>query len=329
MGVCASDENHHFANGDLDFEAWAEEQRELGGTSPKEARAFAIRQSAEERSQQFNEADAKYKELEVALALAKAERDRLGESARMHLQAAEAAKEKAQAVLPKMPEGGLGRVIEQVQRNDPRQTALELFRAHKVGAPLDGGTCKALCNALLLNTHVTSLDIHCNDIGDEGAAAISYLMKKNPFIGHINVASCAISDSGAFHIGEAMKTNRTVTYLNIGNWGQHPEDVPLRNTIGDRGARQMAAMIRENKGLRKLLMNNLSRISDDGAHQLMLAVRSGLNRTLTDLYLENAFGISEDKRDDLRKGNKSVMSEEGSLLTASTEEEAKDARLLE
>ena len=68
-------------------------------------------------------------------------------------------------------------------------------------------------------------------------------------------------------------------------------------------------------------------MTNDGAHSLMKAVRSGVNRTLSDLYLENSLGVSSEKRAELRAGNKnSNAKEEGSLLTASTEDEL-DARL--
>lgn len=60
----------------------------------------------------------------------------------------------------------------------------------------------------------------------------------------------------------------------------------------------------------------------------MKAVRCGANRTLTDLYLENSLGVSEAKREELRAGNRnSTAKEEGSLLTASAEDEDIDARL--
>ena len=86
----------------------------------------------------------------------------------------------------------------------------------------------------------------------------------------------------------------------------------------------------ENKGLKKLMMNNLVRMSNDGANALMKSVRSGVNRTLTDLYLENSLGVSAEKREQLRAGNtNSSAKEEGSLLsgTLMTDDDVSDARL--
>jgi len=131
-----------------------------------------------------------------------------------------------------------------------------------------------------------------------------------------------------FQIGEAIKTNRSLHHLNIGNHTLKKEDAALRNNITDRGARVMAQVILENVGLKKLVMNNCARMTNDGAHSLMKAVRSGVNRSLTDLYLENSLGVSVEKRDELRQGNKnSNAKEEGSLLTASAQDDAEDARL--
>ena len=90
----------------------------------------------------------------------------------------------------------------------------------------------------------------------------------------------------------------------------------------------MADCIKMNRGLKKLMMSNLTRITNDGAHALMNAVRGGQNRTLTDLYLENSLGVTAEKRNELRQGNaKSERHEEGSLLSSSAADDPDDARL--
>ena len=168
---------------------------------------------------------------------AKAERDRLQESARMHTEAAQITIEKAEKVRSPTLSGGLGRVIREVLENDPKHIELELYRAYKVGNPLDPGTAEVLGNALLRNNVVRVLDIHCNNIGDDGAVCIATALRVNVFLQNVNMASCGFSDVALFQIGEAMKKNRTLRILNVGNWNLKKEDAEFRNTIGDRGAR--------------------------------------------------------------------------------------------
>merc|ERR1712230_122929 len=106
---------------DHDFAAWSAEQRALANSplSPSEKRAKDMREASQQRSAEFLKADRQYKDLEAQMLAAKAERDRLGESARMHTEATQKVDEKNQATLgPKIPAGGLGRVIEEVQMND-------------------------------------------------------------------------------------------------------------------------------------------------------------------------------------------------------------------
>merc|ERR1711908_101630 len=115
--------------------------------------------------------------------------------------------------------------------------------------------------------------------------------------------------------------SKSLRFLHIGNWNVDPKDARFSNTITDYGAGSIAKMIKENQSLRKLTISNLTRITDKGANALMVVVRGGHNKTLTDLYMENSTGVSKEKRDKMREGNKSSHAvEEGSLLTGSTED---------
>ena len=84
----------------------------------------------------------------------------------MHTEAAMAVNEKAEGIRSPTLTGGLGVVIREVQTGHPRHEELELYRAYKVGEPLDGGMAQILAQALLTNRVVKVLDIHCNDIGE-------------------------------------------------------------------------------------------------------------------------------------------------------------------
>lgn len=65
------------------------------------------------------EAEAKFRMLEIEFMAAKAERDRLQDSARMHTEAAMRGNEKAEKVRTPMLNGGLGRVIEEAFAEPP------------------------------------------------------------------------------------------------------------------------------------------------------------------------------------------------------------------
>jgi len=248
----------------------------------------------------------------------------------MHTEAAIVVNEKAENIRSPSLSGGLGRVIQEIQVGHPKHEELELYRAYKVGNPLDAGMAQILSSAIQTSRVVRILDMHCNIIGDDGATAVAAMLKKNRTLTSLNVASCGFGDIGVFQLGEALKKNKSLKILNIGNHSLKKEDVQFRNTMTDRGARVMADCIKENVGLKKLMMSNLPRITNDGANSLMNAVRSGHNRTLTDLYLENSTGVTAEKRDQLRQGNsKSDKFEEGSLLTASSDEPEADARLFQ
>jgi len=225
----------------------------------------------------------------------------------------------------------LGKIIQDVQAFSPSTSSLELNNCKKtLGVALAGSPVQRLCDALLQTHHVREINLSCNNFGDPGAIRIADVIKKSPSITNVNLASCKIGDEGIYYLTQVLKMNDVVKILNVGNVSLDLEDAEYSNTISNMGARVIAQMIVENTAIKKLMMSNLRGVTDDGAHALMAAVRSGKNKTLTDLYLENSVGVTSEKRDQLREGNKSESYEEGSLLSAATDadpDDQDDARL--
>ena len=99
-----------------------------------------------------------------------------------------------------------------------------------------------LATALKGNDTLTSLNLHDNDIGDEGAKALATAMKENENIKltSLNLRANNIGDEGARAIATAMKENEKIklTRLNLG-----------LNAIGDEGAKALAMALLENDTL--------------------------------------------------------------------------------
>ncbi|CAM4772627.1 unnamed protein product, partial [Rotaria magnacalcarata] len=63
---------------------------------------------------------------------------------------------------------------------------------------------------------LTTLSLHTNQIGDNGAQQLAEALKLNKSLTWLNLQNNQITDSGAHLVGEALKHNKTLKVLYIG-----------------------------------------------------------------------------------------------------------------
>lgn len=154
----------------------------------------------------------------------------------------------------------------------PRGTVLEDGRLDLCKQQLGAHNCLSLVDALQENTHVRSLMLGTDAIGDEGAQAVARAIENNAQLQVIYLGCNRITEIGAHFLSDALKDNDSVTGL----WLK-------RNPLGDAGALAIAQMLRTNTHLRTLDMVNTG-IGRAGLNAL-LQVLAKKNRTLQRLYL--------------------------------------------
>jgi hypothetical protein len=93
----------------------------------------------------------------------------------------------------------------------------------------------ALADALKVNTSVKTINLGCNRIGNEGAAALADALKENMSLTTIDLASNGIGDQGASVLADALTVNTSVTSINLDS-----------NTIGNQGATALADALQVN-----------------------------------------------------------------------------------
>jgi Ran GTPase-activating protein (RanGAP) involved in mRNA processing and transport len=121
------------------------------------------------------------------------------------------------------------------------------------------------------NPKRTSLDLHRNKIGDEGAVQIAAVLKENTALTSLDLRHNHIESKGAIQIAAALKGNTTLTSLNL-----------KKNGIGEEGAMQITSALKENKTLTSLDLG-WNGIGDKCAIQIASALKA--NTTLTSLDL--------------------------------------------
>ena len=136
---------------------------------------------------------------------------------------------------------------------------------------IDNEGANSLAQALKLNTCLSSLDLSCNAIGDEGANSLAQALKLNTCLSSLILYLNAIGDEGANSLAQALKLNTCLSSLDLSE-----------NAIGDEGANSLAQALKLNTCLSSL---NLSRnaIGDEGANSLAQALK--LNTCLSSLNL--------------------------------------------
>lgn len=147
----------------------------------------------------------------------------------------------------------------------------------KQNVGVDG--CRAVVSVLHGNSHVHSLLLGTDGIGDAGAEAVAELVKRSETLSTVYLGCNRIGAEGVSRLADALAENRTVTGL----WLK-------RNPIGDDGAFALARMLRCNQTLRVLDLVN-SGIGADGLTAILVALTEA-NCTVERLYLGgNGLGV--------------------------------------
>jgi len=125
---------------------------------------------------------------------------------------------------------------------------------------------------------ITTLDLHGDSIGAEGAGRLAKALTSNKSLAELDLWGNDIRDEGAGSLAVALTRNRTLTKLDLSF-----------NGIGADGASKLAASLPRNKTLVRLnLLNN--NIEDEGAGRLAEAL--ACNTTLASLDLRgNVLGV--------------------------------------
>ena len=162
----------------------------------------------------------------------------------------------------------------------PRGTLLEDGRLDLCKQSLGTDNCLRLTRALQHNTHVRSLMLGTDAIGDVGAGAVARLLSSNAHLEVLYLGCNNIGPEGARQLGAVLAEDRQVTGL----WLK-------RNPLGSEGARSMARMLCSNRQLRVLDLVNTD-LCDAGVQALVEALCTE-NRSLQSLYLSgNGLGSS-------------------------------------
>eukprot|EP00039_Didymoeca_costata_P012839 m.186842 g.186842 ORF g.186842 m.186842 type:complete len:921 (+) comp15598_c0_seq10:228-2990(+) len=116
--------------------------------------------------------------------------------------------------------------------------------------------------ALRVNSTLTVLSLATNKIGDAGATDLAMGLKLNTTLQEIDLSANLISDAGASLFGlRVFNSESALTAINLGG-----------NKIGDTGAKDLGAGLKQNKNLRVLdLSGNI--IGDSGAKHLIQATK--------------------------------------------------------
>jgi NLR family CARD domain-containing protein 3 len=118
---------------------------------------------------------------------------------------------------------------------------------------IDGEQAQKIAKELATNTTLTELNLRCNRIGDNGAAAIGRALTQNQTLTAIWLEGNQISDDGATALATALTENTTLTHLYL-----------YKNGIGPVGAAAMADTLGQNTCLSELDLGG-NAISDSGA----------------------------------------------------------------
>ncbi|XP_044169044.1 nucleotide-binding oligomerization domain-containing protein 2-like, partial [Acropora millepora] len=129
----------------------------------------------------------------------------------------------------------------------------------------------SLAQALRVNTSLSSLELRYNSIGDEGANSLAQALRVNTSLSSLDLHGNSIGGEGANSLAQALRVNTSLSSFDLGN-----------NPIGHQGANSLAQALRVNTSLSSLDLSCNS-IGDEGANSLAQALR--VNTSLSSLDL--------------------------------------------
>uniref|UniRef100_A0A7S1IT37 Uncharacterized protein n=1 Tax=Eutreptiella gymnastica TaxID=73025 RepID=A0A7S1IT37_9EUGL len=111
-----------------------------------------------------------------------------------------------------------------IENNDPTLTCLDFSRTHEhCSRPFDNHATLELVRLLRTNTHICSIDLSYNQIGQQGAAALATYLKDSQSVQHLNLRGNHVAATGAV-FAAALKTNIKLMTLDLSEC-QVPADV--------------------------------------------------------------------------------------------------------
>jgi len=177
-----------------------------------------------------------------------------------------------------------------LKENDPSLTLLDLS-----GVPIGDAGAVAVAFALRKNDRCGTLHLGNCNVGPSGAAKLGKLLEVNTALVKVFVQDNHIGDKGAEAIAASLKRNATLLTLNA-----------ARNRIGDVGAAAIAETLCRNTSLQKLYLYE-NEIANHGASAIAELVVH--NRTLQEMFLwENK--ITDSGMNELRKAYDAAQSQD-------------------
>lgn len=130
---------------------------------------------------------------------------------------------------------------------------------------------RALCMALVTNTHVCTLDLKANDMGDDGTRHVCAMLRDNLFITDLDISENNIGEEGILNVCHVLQNSGTLRKLSLRG-----------NKLGSRHAFHLAESLGTNQGLRIL---DLSENQFDDLAGQYLGPAISENEFLTDINL--------------------------------------------
>ncbi|KXJ29878.1 Leucine-rich repeat-containing protein 74A [Exaiptasia diaphana] len=121
---------------------------------------------------------------------------------------------------------------------------------------------KAMAIALVLNTSITSLDLHDNALEPDGGTYIADMLKENCFVQELDISSNNIGNKGCQAICEMLQVNTNLQKLDLSD-----------NKLTDKESQYIADAMRGNEKLLWLDLSN-NRFSENSGENLGLGIVS-------------------------------------------------------
>ncbi|ESL10705.1 hypothetical protein TRSC58_01557 [Trypanosoma rangeli SC58] len=135
------------------------------------------------------------------------------------------------------------KLVVKIEANDPSLTSVSLSGGSDEGYYNDVSV-RLLCQALVLNTNVTILDLSKNVVADTGAGFIAEMLMTNSVITHLNISDNSVSNRGVKRLCAALRTNASLQDLDLSN-----------NAIMDEGVEEFPDMLRYNDRLIRVALD--------------------------------------------------------------------------
>lgn len=147
------------------------------------------------------------------------------------------------------------------------QSAIKSLKLQHIG--LEPGHVKIISDFLKTNTTLTSLDLDCNHVKDEGAADLADALTVNTTLTFLGLRYNRINDKGAIAIAKALDHNKTLTSLNLSceEWDA--------TGITDGGVYWLGNALVGNKTLLSLNLGTNKNITPVGIELLMQTLMQG------------------------------------------------------